>query len=150
MCRKVTFIKLKFFRIERRRNRPHVIYIRLNWNTDIWLFFLPNATCLLEKEKYKFLQSLVWHIISYSGADSGGRSPKIGKNVIFFGVKSWFFTRNTSKISRLPRQLKKIWFFGVKSWFFTRNTPKISCLPLLGAIFLSAPPLTWNPGSAPE
>jgi hypothetical protein len=65
MRRKVTFIKLKFFRIERRRNRPHVIYIKLNWNTDIWLFFLPNATCLLEKQKYQCLQSLVWHIISY-------------------------------------------------------------------------------------
>ena len=25
----------------------------------------------------------------------------------------------------LPLKLKKIWFFGVKSWFFTRNTPKI-------------------------
>jgi hypothetical protein len=25
--------------------------------------------------------------------------------------------------------LEKIWFFGVKSWFFTRNTPKIFALP---------------------
>ena len=24
-----------------------------------------------------------------------------------------------------PLNLEKIWFFGVKSWFFTRNTPKI-------------------------
>ena len=24
-----------------------------------------------------------------------------------------------------PLKLEKIWFFGVKSWFFTRNTPKI-------------------------
>jgi hypothetical protein len=31
-------------------------------------------------------------------------------------------------------------FFCVKSWFFTRNTPKFSSLPPLGAIFLSAPP----------
>jgi hypothetical protein len=37
-------------------------------------------------------------------------------------------------------KLEKIWFFSVKSWFFTRNTP---------TIFLSAPPITWNPGSAP-
>ena len=24
-----------------------------------------------------------------------------------------------------PLKLEKIWFFGIKSWFFTRNTPKI-------------------------
>jgi hypothetical protein len=48
-----------------------------------------------------------------------------------------------------PLKLEKIWFFGVKSWYFTRNTPKISRFPPLGAIFLSATPLTWNPGSAP-
>ena len=26
--------------------------------------------------------------------------------------------------ARPPLKLEKIWFFGVKSWFFTRNTPK--------------------------
>ena len=40
-------------------------------------------------------------------------------------------------------KLEKIWFFCVKAWFFTRN------IPPLGPIFLSVPPLTWNPGSAP-
>jgi hypothetical protein len=38
-----------------------------------------------------------------------------------------------------PLKLEKIWFFGVKSWFFTRNTPKFSRLPPLGAIFFNAP-----------
>ena len=28
-----------------------------------------------------------------------------------------------------PLKLEKIWFFGVKSWFFTRNTPKIFAPP---------------------
>jgi hypothetical protein len=28
-----------------------------------------------------------------------------------------------------PLKLEKIWFFGVKSWFFTRNTPRILALP---------------------
>ena len=70
--------------------------------------------------------------------------------MIFFGVKSWFFTWNIPKISRAHSKIGKIWFFGVKSWFFTRNTPKISRLPPLGAINLSAPLLTWNPGSAPD
>ena len=41
-----------------------------------------------------------------TGVDPGGapgaRPPKIGKNMIFFGVKSWFFTRNTPKIFAPP------------------------------------------------
>ena len=28
-----------------------------------------------------------------------------------------------------PLKLEKIWIFGVKSWFFTRNTPTIFALP---------------------
>jgi hypothetical protein len=39
-----------------------------------------------------------------------------------------------------PLKLGKIKYFGVKSWFFTWNTLKISRLPPLGAIFLSVPP----------
>ena len=75
----------------------------------------------------------------YQGRIQGGRTrrapppppppPLKLEKIWFFGVKSWFFTRNTPKISHLPPQLEKIWFFGVKSWFFTRNTPKISHLP---------------------
>jgi hypothetical protein len=49
-----------------------------------------------------------------------------------------------------PLILETIRFVGVKSWIFTRNTPKIVLrLPPLGAIFLSAPHRTWNPGSSP-
>jgi hypothetical protein len=47
-------------------------------------------------------------------------------------------------------KLEKIWFICVKSWFFTRNTQNFSLLPPLGAIFLNAPPLAWNPGSTPD
>jgi hypothetical protein len=43
-------------------------------------------------------------------------------------------------IPRLPPQLEKIWFFGVKSWFFTRNTQIFSRLPPLGAIFFKYDP----------
>jgi hypothetical protein len=46
--------------------------------------------------------------------------------------------------------MEKIWFFCVKSWFFTRNTQKMFAPPSARRKFLSAPPLTWNPGSAPE
>ena len=52
-----------------------------------------------------------------------------------------------------PLKLEKIWFFGVKSWFFTRNTPTIFVPPSARRNFFKcAPPLplTWNPGSAPE
>ena len=46
------------------------------------------------------------------------------------------------------KQLEKIWFFGVKSWFFTRNTPKIFAPPSPRCNFFKYSPLTWNPGSA--
>jgi hypothetical protein len=39
-----------------------------------------------------------------------------------------------------PLKLEKIRFFGVKSWFFTRNTPNISAPPSAWRNFLSAPP----------
>jgi hypothetical protein len=35
-----------------------------------------------------------------------------------------------------PLKLEKIWFFGVKSWFFTRNTPKIFAPPSARRNFL--------------
>ena len=72
------------------------------------------------------------------------------EKIWYFGVKSWFFTRNTPKISHLPPQLEKIWFFGVKSWFFTRNIPKFFAPPSARRIFFKCTPLTGNPGSAPE
>ena len=40
--------------------------------------------------------------IQGGGAHPARAPPKIGKNMIFFGVKSWFFTWNTPKISRAP------------------------------------------------
>jgi hypothetical protein len=56
------------------------------------------------------------------GRIGGGRPPKIGKNVIFFGVKSWFFTRNTPN--------------------------KFPPLSARRNFFKFVPP-TWNSGSAP-
>ena len=52
--------------------------------------------------------------------------------------------------ARSSLKLEQILFVCVKSWFFTGNTPKFSRLALLGAIILSARPLTWNPGSTPD
>ena len=48
-----------------------------------------------------------------------------------------------------PLKLENIWFFGVKSWFFTRNTPKIFAPPSARRNFFKSAPLTWNPGFAP-
>jgi hypothetical protein len=48
-----------------------------------------------------------------------------------------------------PKIGKKYDFFGVKSWFFTRNTPQIFAPPSARRNFLKYAPLTWNPGSAP-
>jgi hypothetical protein len=47
-----------------------------------------------------------------------------------------------------PLKLEKIWFFGVKSWFITRNTPKLFAPPSARRNFFKCVPLTWNPGSA--
>ena len=55
---------------------------------------------------------------TYTGADSGG-----GR------------TRRAP-----PLKLEKIWFFGVKSWFFTRNTPKFFAPPSARRIFFKCAP----------
>jgi hypothetical protein len=61
---------------------------------------------------------------SKTGADSGeGGGGAPGKNMIFFGVKWWFFTWNTPKIFAPPSARRNF--------------------------FKCAPPLTCNPGSAP-
>jgi hypothetical protein len=39
-----------------------------------------------------------------------------------------------------PPPLEKIWFFGVKSWFFTRNTPKIFAPPSARRNFFKCAP----------
>ena len=50
----------------------------------------------------------------------------------------------------VPLKLEKIWFFGVKSWFFTRNTQQNFAPPSARHNFFKCtPPLTWNRGSAP-
>ena len=49
--------------------------------------------------------------------------PKIGKNMIFFCLKSWFFTQNTPNIFNPPSARRNFFKFA---------------------------PLTWNPGSAPD
>jgi hypothetical protein len=52
--------------------------------------------------------------------------------------------------ARAPLKLEKNKIFWRKIVIFHTKYPNIFALPPLGAIFLSAPPLTLNPGSAPE
>ena len=56
--------------------------------------------------------------------------------------KKYDFSHEIPQIfSCLIQELKKIWFFGVKSWFFTRNTPKMFTPPSArGYFFKCAPP----------
>jgi hypothetical protein len=56
-------------------------------------------------------------------------APKIGKNMIFWRKIVIFHTKYPKNVRPLPPQLDKIRFFGVKSWFFTRNTPTILAPP---------------------
>ena len=81
------------------------------WANQSLLVFL-NATCLVEKQQiskscklcFTLIQRLHLSVIN-SGADTGGAHQ-----------------------ARAPLKLEIIWFFGVKSWFFTRNTPTIFLL----------------------
>ena len=76
-----------------------------------------------------------------SGADPGGggrtrRAPlKIGKNMIFFGVKSWFFTRNTPKIFAPPSAIEKNMIFWRKIMIFHTKYPKHFLASLRSAQF---------------
>ena len=49
----------------------------------------------------------------------------------------------------LPLTWKKCDFWGVKSWFFTRNTPNIFEPPSARRNYFKCTSLTWNPGSTP-
>ena len=92
----------------------------------------------------------------FQGRIQGGghtrRAPPLKlEKIWFFGVKSWFFTRNTPKIFAPPSAIGNNMIFWRKIVIFHTKYPKNFRASLRSAqFFLSAPPLTWNPGSAPE
>ena len=49
--------------------------------------------------------------------------------MIFWHKIVIFHTKYRNNFRAFLRNWKKIWFFGVKSWFFTRNTPKMFAPP---------------------
>jgi hypothetical protein len=90
------------------------------------------------------------NISIFRGGSRGARTPpKIGKNIIFLRKIVIFHTKYPKNVHASLRNWKKYDFLGVKSWFFTRNTPTFFEPPSARRNFLSATPLTWNPGSAP-
>ena len=93
-------------------------------NKSIYYFFKINT-----KISTSFRRSiLISFWIDVPGADQGG---------------------GRTRCAPLPYNWKKYDFFGVKSWFFTRNTPKMFAPPSARCNFFKCAPLTWNPGSAP-
>ena len=70
----------------------------------------------------------------------GARSPKIGKNMIFWRKIVIFHTKYPKNFRASFRKWKKIWFFCVKSWFFTRNTPKFFAPPSARRNFFKCAP----------
>ena len=89
--------------------------------------------------------------LQHSQLDPGGRTAPLKlEKIRFFCVKSWFFTRNTPKIFVPPSAIGKNMIFWRKIVIFHTKYPKNVRTSLHSAqFFLSATPLTWNPGSAP-
>jgi hypothetical protein len=72
------------------------------------------------------------------------------ENIWFFGVKSWFFTRNTSANFAPPSAIGKNMIFWRKIVIFHTKYPNKFRASLRSAQFFRVrPPLTLNPGSAP-
>jgi hypothetical protein len=71
------------------------------------------------------------------------RAPPLKLEKIWFFCRKFviFHTKKIpQKFSRLPPQSEKIRFFGVKSWFFTRNTPKMFAPPSARRNFFKCAP----------
>jgi hypothetical protein len=67
--------------------------------------------------------------------------------MIFFGVKSWFFTRNTPNFFAPPSAIGKNMIFWRKIVIFHTKYPQKFRASLRSAQFFLVPPPTWNPGS---
>jgi hypothetical protein len=82
------------------------------------------------------------------GAHPARGPPKIGKKK-YFGVKSWFFTRNTQTNFAPPSAIGRNMIFWRKIVIFHTKYPKHFRASLRSVQFFQVRPLTWNPGSAP-
>jgi hypothetical protein len=90
------------------------------------------------------------YLIHIRGESRGAHAALKLEKIWFFVIKSWFFTWNTPTIFAPSSGIGKKYDFLAWNRDFSHEIPqKCSHLPPLGTIFLNAPTLTWNPGSAP-
>ena len=104
---------------------------------------------------FKYIPTIHVTTVRYQGRIQEGRTrhappPLKLDKIWFFGVKSWFFTRNTPTIFAPPSAIGKNMNFWRKIVIFHTKYRKNVRTSLRSAhSFLSAPLLTWNSGSAP-
>ena len=95
-----------------------LICCRSSWDDVIWM-----NDSILEELRFWYFQCnffvFHWKLKKYD----------------FVGVKSWFFTWNTPKISRAPPKIEKIWFFWCKIVIFHTKYPKYFRASLRSAQF---------------
>ena len=91
--------------------------------------------------KYVHLYIIQWKIGCKSTSITlcnNRRSHNFNKNFIIHHDQGRIQGGRTRRAP--PLKLEKIWFFGVKSWFFTRNTPKIFAPPSARRNFFKCAP----------
>ena len=83
------------------------------------------------------------------GGAPGARPPKIGKNKIFLRKIVIFHTKYPTSFRASLRNWKNMIYLRKIVIFHTKYPKNVSASLCSAQFFLSAPPLTWNPGSAP-
>ena len=114
------------------------------WRKKIFDFF---------KVKFQlYFKTCIRNIALQSQGRTRRAPPLKLEKIWFFGVKSWFFTRNTANIFAPPFAIGKDMIFWRKIVIFHTKYPKNVRASLRSAQFLlnAPPPITWNPGSTPE
>ena len=89
--------------------RQYTILLALSKTLMKYNLFLYGLEQIFECIMYTMHLVIVW-VSKRDGSNHRTKWP------IYMGGSRWGGT---------PLKLEKIWFFGVNSWFFTRNTPKI-------------------------
>ena len=126
--------------------RAIVILLWFMRNKDSWKEnkLLFNLAFCIRYSSYYIVESACQYIDAYRGGSSGGntrRAPLLKlEKIWFFGVKSWFFTRNTLKMFAPPSAIGKNIIFWRKIVIFHTKYPKNFRASLRSAqFFLSAP-----------
>jgi hypothetical protein len=92
---------------------------------------------------YKYVISGGWRsyfLCSFIEVPKAYCNIPIHHHKLFINPVTWERTTLTLIQCRGGSNLEKIWFFGVKSWFFTRNTPKLFAPPSARRNFFKCAP----------